>query len=118
MRNNIFYLDTVVPAKSSSTRAFVSCMFLVSIIVYSLYKGFIIFFLAVPRRYVGTIVLDLLQIFYVFFLCRRTIPIDTPQQLMARLDEVTPIARINIIAYYVIRVRFLQQNIHLEEFSL
>ncbi|XP_064077687.1 glutamate receptor-like [Macrobrachium nipponense] len=61
-----------------SGRSLSCCFFLVVISVVALYQGYIIAFLAVPRR---------------------ASPIDSAQDLMKRLDKVTPIVRKNTVYY-------------------
>lgn len=60
-----------------------SCFFLVVVTVVAVYQGYIIAFLTVPRK---------------------SQPIDSPEDLMQRLDTVAPVVRKNTVYYRFIVV--------------
>ncbi|KAK4321203.1 hypothetical protein Pmani_007985 [Petrolisthes manimaculis] len=70
--------DNRSQSHSWSSSCLLSCFFLVVITLVAVYQGYIIAFLTVPRR---------------------SRPIDSPEDLMQRLDSVAPVVRKNTVYY-------------------
>ncbi|KAK3856169.1 hypothetical protein Pcinc_037489 [Petrolisthes cinctipes] len=70
--------DNRSQSHSWSSSCLLSCFFLVVVTLVAVYQGYIIAFLTVPRR---------------------SHPIDSPEDLMQRLDSVAPVVRKNTVYY-------------------